>query len=40
MDADPGCGRIGGREHRMPLRIYDEDADLSGIGDQPKRPVM
>lgn len=31
MDADPGCGRINGREHRMPLRIYYEDTDLSGV---------
>jgi acyl-CoA thioester hydrolase len=31
MDADPGCGRITGREHRMPLRIYYEDTDLSGV---------
>jgi acyl-CoA thioester hydrolase len=31
VDADPGCGRITGREHRMPLRIYYEDTDLSGV---------
>ena len=31
MDADPGGGRINGREHRMPLRIYYEDTDLSGV---------
>lgn len=26
-----GGGRINGREHRMPLRIYYEDTDLSGV---------
>lgn len=31
MHADPGCGHIVGREHRLPLRIYYEDTDLSGV---------
>ena len=31
MDADPGCGRISGREHRLPVRIYYEDTDFSGV---------
>lgn len=30
MEFDPGAGRITGREHRLPLRIYYEDTDLSG----------
>ncbi len=31
MDHEPGSGRFCGREHRMPLRIYCEDTDFSGV---------
>jgi len=31
MEFDPGAGFIAGREHRLPLRIYYEDTDFSGV---------
>lgn len=31
MERDPGAGLITGREHRLPLRIYYEDTDFSGV---------
>lgn len=31
MEHEPGSGRFCGREHRLPLRIYCEDTDFSGV---------
>jgi acyl-CoA thioester hydrolase len=32
MDADlPPAGRIEGREHRLPIRVYYEDTDFTGV---------
>lgn len=31
MEHAPGSGRFCGREHRLPLRIYCEDTDFSGV---------
>lgn len=31
VDHEPGSGRFCGREHRLPLRIYCEDTDFSGV---------
>ncbi len=31
MEHDPGAGRFCGREHILPLRIYYEDTDFSGV---------
>ncbi len=31
VDHAPGSGRFCGREHRLPLRIYCEDTDFSGV---------
>jgi acyl-CoA thioester hydrolase len=31
LEYEPGLGRFCGREHRLPLRIYCEDTDFSGV---------
>lgn len=31
MEHEPGSGRSCGRKHRLPLRIYCEDTDFSGV---------
>jgi acyl-CoA thioester hydrolase len=31
VEHEPGSGRFCGREHRLPLRIYCEDTDFSGV---------
>ena len=31
VEHQPGSGRFCGREHRLPLRIYCEDTDFSGV---------
>lgn len=31
MEHEPGSGRFCGREHTLPLRIYCEDTDFSGV---------
>ena len=31
MDAQPSCGVVAGREHRVPVRVYYEDTDFTGL---------